>query len=114
MVAVVESEDTNGKGMDPITETTVTPSKELVVMPKVKIPRKGCKGKCVDFTKLQWGALTDDWKSMGGRDKYKTLHDFAMAVVKRPKKFEPITVKRARFYKNMLVKGQGLSMTVKP
>lgn len=64
----------------------------------------------IDFSKIHWGAFTDDWQRSGGKRKFKTLEDFAQAVLKSPKSFEPMVVKRARFYKNIIKKGKGLSM----
>lgn len=78
-------------------------------MPVVKIP-KTRKTRRIDFGKIHWGAFTDDWQKHGGKRKYKTLEEFAKAVLKKPKSFDPLIVKRARFYKNILIKGKGLSM----
>lgn len=66
------------------------------------------KKKLIDFSKIHWGSFTKDWKDMGSS--FETLYDFATDVLKRPKQYPPITVKRARFYKNIIMKGKGLGM----
>lgn len=73
-------------------------------------PIKEKKVRRIDFSKIRWGAFTDDWQRHGGKRKYKSLEEFAKAVLKKPKAWEPMVVKRARFYKNILTKGRGLSM----
>lgn len=74
----------------------------------VRKDRKPFQKKRIDFSKIHWGELTKDWKEMGSPKE--SLYDFATDVLKRPSEYPAITVKRARFYKNILVKGKGLGM----
>lgn len=77
-------------------------------MEPMKKPKSQKPVKMIDFSKIHWGMFTKDWKKMGKN--FPTLRDFANAVLKSPKGYPEITVKRARFYKNILVKGKGLGM----
>jgi len=63
--------------------------------------------KLIDFSQIHWGAFTKDWQKMGAE--YPTLRAFADAVLKSSK-YPPIVIKRARFYKNIILKGKGLGM----
>jgi len=93
-------------------------NKKKMVQEEVKDDKSVCcdekkpmrKRRRIDFSKIHWGAFTDDWMKHGGKRKYKTLEEFSKAVLKKPKTFDPMIVKRARFYKNILLKGKGLSM----
>jgi hypothetical protein len=78
--------------------------KEMEGGKMMKTPRR------IDFSKIHWGAFTENWQDHGGKKKFKTLHDFAKAVLKNPKEYTDIILKRARFYKNIIRKGKGLSM----
>ena len=64
--------------------------------------------KLIDFSKIHWGEFTKDWHSMGS--KFPTLREFADAVLADTKAYPKLTVKRARFYKNIILKGKGLGM----
>lgn len=98
---------TDGEKADESKTTEKTEETEPVAE-KAEKPEK--KVRRIDFSKIKWGAFTDDWQRAGGRRKWKTLEEFARAVLKKPKDWEPMVVKRARFYKNILTKGRGLSM----
>ena len=62
----------------------------------------------IDFSKMNWGAFTKDWKEFGSE--HPTLKEFATIVVAEPKAYPGIIRKRARFYLNVLTKGKGLDM----
>ena len=78
----------------------------VVSKTKMRSPKGGKKR--IDFSKIHWGAFTQDWKDMG--KSFPSLYDFATDVLKRSSEYPPITVKRARFYKNIIMKGKGLGM----
>jgi len=60
-----------------------------------------------DWEHLKWGSFTKQFnafKSQHPRSRVKDLDGFARMVLKSPKKFQPTTLKRARFYLNVIEK----------
>ena len=62
--------------------------------------------KPVDWEDIKWGSFTNQFKVWKVRhpdyDHINSLEDFAEMIVGAPQAFKPITVKRARFYLNVL------------
>jgi hypothetical protein len=62
------------------------------------------KGK-IDFEDIKWGSFTEQLNAYNsGKSKKLSLEDFAKMILKDPSKYKPKTVKRARFYLNVLIK----------
>jgi hypothetical protein len=58
------------------------------------------------FRGIRWGAFTADFRAYAARHpktRAKTLRDFAALVLRQPGRHAPITVKRARFYVNLIL-----------
>lgn len=94
-----------------VEEGSTTKKISKVLPPKGKSVRKDRKAvpkNKIDFSKIHWGEFTKDWKEMASP--FESLYDFATDVVKRSSEYPAITVKRARFYKNVIMKGKGLGM----
>ena len=67
-------------------------------------------GAGIDFEDMKWGSFTKQfhaYKSQHPKSRVKDLHAFAKLVLKSPKDFKPTTLKRARFYLNVLEKKGG-------
>jgi hypothetical protein len=62
-------------------------------------------GKKSAFKGIHWGAFTKQWKAYR-KQKFATLREFANYVDEHPKEFRPLTLKRARFYKHLII-GRG-------
>jgi hypothetical protein len=86
---------------------------------KRNLYEKGLKGGCacdsesepplIDFEDIKWGSFTKQFKAYKSQhkdDAIKTLDDFANMILADPSKFQKRTVKRARFYKNIIKKGE--------
>ena len=69
--------------------------------------------KPIDFNSIKWGSFTKQFKAYKAdypSSKVKDLGQFADFVLKNHKKFQPITLKRARFYINVLDRKTGSGM----
>jgi hypothetical protein len=69
--------------------------------------------KPIDFNSIKWGSFTKQFKAYKSdhpSSKVKDLAQFADFVLKNHKKFQPITLKRARFYVNVLDRKDGAGM----
>ena len=60
----------------------------------------------IDFSKIKWGTLTDAQKRYHKKHpmEAKNLKSFASLVLRRADEFPEKTVRRARFYKNVLLR----------
>jgi hypothetical protein len=62
------------------------------------------KGK-IDFEDIKWGSFTEQLNAYNsGKSKKLSLEDFAKMILKDPSKYKAKTLKRARFYLNVLIK----------
>lgn len=62
-------------------------------------------GGIVDFEDLKWGSFSKQLQQYNRTHKPKLdLHSFAMMILANPKKFNKRTIKRARFYINIILK----------
>lgn len=64
----------------------------------------------IDFEDLKWGSFTEQfnaYKRQYPKTNIKDLDEFASFVLAHPTKFKERTKKRARFYKNIIMKGKG-------
>jgi hypothetical protein len=62
------------------------------------------KGK-IDFEDIKWGSFTEQLNAYNsGKSKKLSLEDFAKMIIKDPSKYKAKTLKRARFYLNVLIK----------
>jgi hypothetical protein len=69
---------------------------------------KGLRRKGVNFEKVKWGTFTrmfKEFKKENPRSRVKDLVQFANYVIKNKKKFSDKTLKKAHFYKNIIMKG---------
>jgi hypothetical protein len=67
----------------------------------------------IDFNSIKWGSFTKQFKAYKSdhpSSKVKDLAQFADFVLKNHKKFQPITLKRARFYVNVLARKDSAGM----
>jgi hypothetical protein len=63
----------------------------------------------VDFEDLKWGSFSKQLQQYNRTHKPKLdLHSFAMMILANPKKFNKRTIKRARFYVNVILKNGGM------
>jgi hypothetical protein len=68
----------------------------------------GLRRKGVNFEKVKWGTFTrmfKEFKKEHPRSRVKDLEHFANYVIKNKKKFSDKTLKKAHFYKNIIMKG---------
>ena len=63
----------------------------------------------IDFEDMKWGSFSKQLEAYNSQHKKKLdLHSFAMMILANPKKFKKTTIKRARFYVNVILKkGKG-------
>ena len=62
-------------------------------------------GEVIDFEDLKWGSFSKQLEQYNRTHKPRlNLHDFAMMIVANPTKFNKRTLKRARFYINIILK----------
>ena len=64
-------------------------------------------GDKIDWEDIKWGSFTaqfNQWNKQHPRDKKTSLDSFADMILKDPSKYSTKTVRRARFYKNVLHK----------
>jgi hypothetical protein len=62
------------------------------------------KGK-IDFEDIKWGSFTEQLNAYNsGKSKKLSLENFAKMILKDPSKYKAKTLKRARFYLNVLIK----------
>jgi hypothetical protein len=69
---------------------------------------RGLRRKGVNFEKVKWGTFTrmfKEFKKDHPRSRVKDLDQFANYVIKNKKKFSDKTLKKAHFYKNIIMKG---------
>jgi hypothetical protein len=69
---------------------------------------RGLRRKGVNFEKVKWGTFTrmfKEFKKEHPRSRVKDLDQFANYVIKNKKKFSDKTLKKAHFYKNIIMKG---------
>jgi hypothetical protein len=61
--------------------------------------------KTIDFEDMKWGSFTEqlDAYNSGKKDKL-SLEEFAKMILKEPSKYKSKTLKRARFYLNVILK----------
>ncbi len=60
----------------------------------------------IDFDDIKWGSFTEQFNRFRNKHKktsIKDLEDFAKMLLKDPKKYNKTTIKRARFYLNVLL-----------
>ena len=75
---------------------------------KRKMDGGGLEDQSIDFEDIKWGSFSKQFKEYN-RTAKKPLNDlenFANMIMKTPEKFKPRTIKRARFYLNVLLKKQ--------
>ena len=75
---------------------------------KRKMEGGGLEDQLIDFEDIKWGSFSKQFKEYN-RTAKKPLNDlenFANMIMKTPEKFKPRTIKRARFYLNVLLKKQ--------
>jgi len=63
----------------------------------------------IDFEDLKWGSFSNQLKQYNKTHKPKLdLHNFAMMILANPKQFNKRTIRRARFYINVILKKGGM------
>ena len=68
--------------------------------------------KKIDFSKIKWGAFTKQFKTFKRKEpssSIQNLDEFADFIISHPENFKETTLKRARFYKNVIEKKGGMS-----
>jgi len=68
------------------------------------IPSPIVMGGAIDFEDMNWGSLTEQMKAYNNQHKKSLdLEGFARMIVAKPSDFQKRTLKRARFYLNVLL-----------
>jgi hypothetical protein len=73
-----------------------------------------CQQSNIDFDKIKWGSFTKQFQAFKRQEpnsKIDNLDEFADFIISHPNNFKKTTLKRARFYKNVIEKKGGILHT---